>query len=179
MVWAGGAVFRRFCVQQRSPLFRLDANRNQMRRWSECRRPRRPRVPGFFAKYGAAVALALSALIVISASAAFFMFTGAVQDEADAAASETVASFRDAIAYEAASRIGDLTETLAAATGYVETNGGAPGDEEVTAGLNAMGTRRCPSSYESPDKLAGMSEYLGESRERLRKSSQAAGLRAF
>ncbi len=95
--------------------------------------------PGFFAKYGAAVALALSALIVISASAAFFMFTGAVQDEADAAASETVASFRDAIAYEAASRIGDLTE-IAAATGYVETNGGAPGDEEVTAGLNAMGT---------------------------------------
>lgn len=132
--------------------------------------------PGFFAKYGAAVALALSALIVISASAAFFMFTGAVQDEADAAASETVASFRDAIAYEAASRIGDLTETLAAATGYVETNGGAPGDEEVTAGLNAMGTPALSFSYESPDKLAGMSEYLGESRERLEEKLAGGGL---
>ena len=34
--------------------------------------------PSFFAKYGAAVALALSALIVVSASAAFFTFTGTV-----------------------------------------------------------------------------------------------------
>lgn len=134
------------------------------------------RAPGFFSRYGAAVALALSALIVLSVSAAFFAFSGTAWEEAGAAETEMLAFLRDAVAYEAASHVEDLTETLAVVTNYVEKDGGAPGDGPVTAELKAMSTMQLSFSYESTDMLAGMGEYLGESRDRLEEKLADGGI---
>lgn len=125
------------------------------------------RGPGFFSKYGAAVALALAALLLISASAAFVSFTGTVRGEVAGETASNLASLRDAVVFGAKTRAGDMTQALSAAAGYVESDGGAPGGDGVTAGLAAMSTDALSFSYETPDLLTGMSEYLGESRSRL------------
>ena len=136
------------------------------------RRNKKGRAPGFFTKYGAAAAFILAALLLFSASAVLFTQFSAMQEEASQITASDLDSLRDAVAFGARTRLEDVRDALSAAAGYAAEEKMEPDGSEIAP----FGTDALTFTYESPDVLTGLSEYLGESRSRLEEKLAAGDL---